>query len=45
VRASVAEYGWPRIAAAVERLYQGLLRGHDPAQAPEFYTAANVYPN
>jgi D-inositol-3-phosphate glycosyltransferase len=45
VRATVADYGWPRIAAAVARRYQLLLRGHDPAQAPEFYTARNVYPN
>ncbi len=45
VRATVADYAWSGIAAAVARRYDLLLRGHNPAQAPEFYTAVNIYPN
>ncbi len=45
VRATAADYGWPRIAAAVARRYQILLSRHNPAQAPEFYTAVNIDPN
>jgi D-inositol-3-phosphate glycosyltransferase len=45
MRATVSDYGWPRIAEAVARTYELLLRGHDPALAPEFYSAINIYSN
>lgn len=45
IRTTVLNYGWDRIAAAVAKTYDTLLREHEPKQRLEFYPAGTIYPN